>query len=227
MGAEQDSILCIFAKRPDPGRVKTRLAAATSPSWAAQLADAVLRDTLDRCATMPVRRIVAFDPPDAAPFFADVAAGRYELEPQTDGDLGQRMESFFRRRYQEGAERVVLIGSDSPTVPPEFIAQAFGNLAKADVVLGPATDGGYYLIGCARRVPPVFAGINWGEATVLSETIARLADGIQLALLPPWYDVDTLNDWYLVCSHITALRRAGVNPSVPHLERLIPSILTA
>ncbi len=215
------AVLGVFAKRPDPGRVKTRLAAATSPAWAARLADALLRDTLDRLAALPLRRALAYDPPDAADFFANLAAERFELEPQAPGDLGQRLEAFVRARLAEGAERVVSVGTDSPTVPVAWIIQAVELLDSADVVLGPATDGGYYLIGCARRVPPVFAGVSWGGPTVLAETVARLAaPAWRLALLPPWYDVDTLADWHTLRGHIRALRRAACDPGVPHLERL-------
>jgi glycosyltransferase A (GT-A) superfamily protein (DUF2064 family) len=85
------------------------------------------------------------------------------------------------------------------------------------VVLGPATDGGYYLIGCARGVPPVFDGVGWGGPRVLAETVARLgATPARLALLPPWYDVDTLADWWALRGHLAALRRAGLDADVPH-----------
>jgi rSAM/selenodomain-associated transferase 1 len=222
-GPRPGDVLGVFAKSPQPGRVKTRLAAVTTPAWAARLADALLRDTLDRCAAVPVRRVLAFDPPDAGPFFAGIAGTRFELEPQAAGDLGRRMEAFFRARVADGAERIVLIGTDSPTVPIVWIEQAFPSLATADVVLGPATDGGYYLIGCARRVPPVFAAIAWGGPTVLADTIARLSDPAwRLALLPPWYDVDTFADWQMLRGHLSAQCRAGLDPGVPHLERLEP-----
>jgi rSAM/selenodomain-associated transferase 1 len=214
-------VLGLFAKRPEPGRVKTRIAAATSADWAARLADALLRDALDCWASLPVRRVLAFDPPDAGPFFAELAAGRYDLEPQASGDLGTRMEAFFRTRFAAGAERVVLLGTDSPTLPIVRVDHAYRQLTSADVVLGPASDGGYYLIGCARRVPPVFAGIAWGGPRVLAETVARLTDPTwRLALLPPWYDLDTLADWRMIRGHLLALRRAGIDPGVPHLERL-------
>ena len=115
-----------------------------------------------------------------------------------------------------------MLGTDSQTVPRAFVEQAFAALAGADVVLGPATDGGYYLIGCARQVPPVFEGVAWGSSRVLAETVGRLAEPRwRLALLPPWYDVDTLDDWRMLVGHLAALRRAGVDPSVPHVERLL------
>jgi uncharacterized protein len=215
------SVLGVFAKRPEPGRVKTRLAAATSPEWAARVADAALRDTLDRFAALPVRRFVVYAPAGAADFFAALSGVRYELEPQADGDLGRRMEEFVGGRIASGAERVVLLGADSPTLPVAWVEQAFGLLADADVVLGPATDGGYYLVAVGRRVPPIFAGIDWGQPTVLAETVARLADpSWRLTLLPPWYDLDTLSDWQTLRGHLSALRRAGLDPEAVRTERL-------
>ena len=214
------NILGIFAKLPRPCQVKTRLAAATSPAFAARVADAMLGDTLDRMAAIDAERWLVFAPHDAAAAMTELARGRYQLTPQGDGDLGQRLERFFQQRIRHEPERVVVIGADSPTLPVEFVARAFDQLQTSDLVLGPATDGGYYLIGCARRLPPIFAGIDWGGATVLRDTIARLDTTALLALLPPWYDVDTLDDWRMLQGHIAALRRAGHDPGVPHTEQL-------
>jgi len=214
-------VLGLFAKRPRPGHVKTRLAAATSPEWAARVAEAFLRDLLARLSGVAGRRVLAFDPPDAGPYFAALAPG-FDLVPQGGGDLGRRMGRFFRARLAGGAAAVVLLGSDSPTVPLPFVEQAFRELGRADVVLGPAADGGYYLVGCGCRVPPVFDGVAWGTASVLAETVARLSDpGWRLALLPPWYDVDTLDGWRMLQGHLAALRRAGLDPGVPHTEALL------
>src|SRR5262249_37661668 len=144
------------------------------------------------------------------------------LEPQAEGDLGQRMANFFAAQLHNRAQRVVLVGTDSPTLALEFIQRGFDSLRDADVVLGPATDGGYYLLGCARRLPPIFSGIAWGKSSVLAETVARLSDPAwRLALLPPWYDVDTLDDWKMLTGHVAALGRAGINPGVAHIETLI------
>lgn len=215
-------VLGVFAKKPEPGCVKTRLASATSPTWAAQVALAFLWDTLDRVARVRARLVVAYAPADAEPFFADLARGRADLVAQDDGDLGQRMAAFFSAQLAAGAERVVLIGADSPTLPCEIVEGAFALLDSADVVLGPAHDGGYYLLGCARRLPAIFAGISWGTHSVLEQTIARLADpGWRVALLPPWYDVDSVNDWRMLRGHVAAQRRAGLDPGIPETEKLL------
>ncbi len=116
---------------------------------------------------------------------------------------------------------MVVVGADSPTLPPEYIHRAFSLLDEADVVLGPAWDGGFYLLGCRHRVPPIFDGISWGTERVLAQTVAALAGPEwRLALLPPWYDLDTPADWSMLCGHIAAMRRAGTDPGVPRIEAL-------
>jgi rSAM/selenodomain-associated transferase 1 len=214
--------LGLFAKEPSAGRVKTRLAASSSPEWAAAVADAFLLDQVERLSRIEARRVLAFSPPEAEPFFAGLVRGRFALTPQVDGDLGRRMAAFFAEQFRAGAPSVVLVGTDSPTLPTAFIEQAFSELERAGVVLGPATDGGYYLVGCAGCPAPIFDGISWGGSRVLAETLARLNDPKwRLALLPPWYDVDTFADWRMLCGHVAALRRAGVDPQVPHVEELM------
>jgi rSAM/selenodomain-associated transferase 1 len=216
-----ERVLGLFAKWPEPGRVKTRLAAATSAGWAADVARAFLRDLAVRLAGVGDRRVLAFAPRDAGALFADAMGASFALVPQSDGDLGRRLATFFTDEFAAGAAAIVVIGTDSPTLPNAFIDQAFAALEQADVALGPATDGGYYLVGCARRVPPIFDGISWGGPTVLAETVARLAEPAwRLALLPPWYDVDTLDDWRMLRGHVAASRRAGLDPGVPHTEAL-------
>ena len=217
----RNPVLGLFAKWPRAGLVKTRLAATVGPERAAAIARAFLLDTLDRLAAIPVRRVVAFAPDEAREDFAALARGRFDLHPQGDGDLGVRMGRFIATEIAVGADAVVLVGADSPTLPREYIERAFAELERADVVLGPATDGGYYLIGCRQRVPPVFEGVRWGGSRVLADTIARLpgADW-RLFLLPPWYDVDAPDDWHMLRGHIAALRRAGFDPGVPFTEAL-------
>src|SRR5262245_36605669 len=193
MTSAPGSVLGLFAKQPLAGHVKTRLAAESSPEWAAQVAEACLLDTLAKFEAIPARRVLAYAPADAEVYFARLVQERFTLVPQIDGDLGQRMAAFFQQQVAGGSLATVLLGADSPTLPTAWIAQAFTELERADIVLGPTTDGGYYLIGCGRQLPPVFEGIRWGSVHVLSDTMARLTDSSwRLALLPPWYDIDTL-----------------------------------
>jgi uncharacterized protein len=211
-------VLGVFAKQPVPGAVKTRLARETTPEWACEVAAAFLADTLDRVAVLPVERILVYAPAQAQAWFESAGQGRFALQPQADGDLGQRMQAFFETHIGRGADCTVIVGTDSPTLPVDYIKEAFD--LCADVVLGPARDGGYYLLGCGPRgAPPIFDGIAWGTAGVLAETVRRL-DGWHLNLLPPWYDVDTLADWQALCGHIAAMRAAGIEPMVPRTEAL-------
>src|SRR5262249_2185829 len=143
----------------------------------------------------------------------------FELIAQPQGDLGCRMANFFDTFKQ--AAKAVLLGTDSPTLPLSYISNAFEQLENVDLLLGPAMDGGYYLIGLSGSVPPVFQEMKWSRPDVLATTVERLrGSSCRLGLLPPWYDVDTLDDWQMLCGHLSALRRAGVDPKVPNTEKL-------
>ena|SRR5438270_5520118 len=215
-------VLGLFAKQPQPGQVKTRLAAAVSTEWAARVAAAFLHDTVKRLAQVEARRILCFSPAEARCYFEALTAPQFALTPQSDGDVGRRMVAFFAEQLKADAKQVVLLGADSPTVPLAYIEQAFHALQNADVVLGPATDGGYYLLGCAGSVPGIFQAIPWGSSQVLDSTMEAIARGrYRFAILPPWYDVDTLDDWRMLKGHVAAMRQAGFDPEIVHTERLL------
>jgi uncharacterized protein len=226
------AVLGIFAKQPAPGEVKTRLAAVRGDAWAAELYSAFVADIVERFRATADRRFVSYWPdcPEAAAWFVRVVQGHFDLCPQPDAPLGERLEAFFRMAFASGARRVVVIGSDSPTLPRDYVERAFELLdgdhrraespvhgsprtdvaAPVECVLGPAADGGYYLMGLRERLLPVFRGIEWSTPRVLSQTVARLsASGASLALLPPWYDVDSPEDIELLRGHLDGLRAMG------------------
>jgi hypothetical protein len=213
--------LGIFAKAPVAGTVKTRMAADTSPrssSWAAEVYEACLLDVLDRVQALAVHRVLVYEPLNAAEWFAQAGQNRFTLVAQEGETLGDRLNHFFAEQFRCGARAVVALGADSPSLPVEFIAQAYAELARADVVLGPCTDGGYYLIGMRRLVPELFASITWSTPQVLEQTIRQIQHlPVTLALLPPWYDVDTLADWQCLRGHVAAMLRAGVDPGLPRV----------
>ncbi len=214
--------LGMFAKRPDPGLVKSRLATDTSPEWAAQVADCFLRDLVLRLSLVPVQRVLVYSPRDSESFFAELVQDRFSLVAQGDGDLGQRLVSFLRQEFDNNAEKVVLVGMDSPTLPVEYVIRAFDLLTSKDVVIGPAADGGYYLIGCRQFVPELFENIDWSSEKVLHHTISQLKSRkLSLSLLPPWYDVDTREDWWMLRGHVEAMRFAGENVNLTHTEKLL------
>lgn len=214
--------LGLFAKWPTTGTVKTRLA-QDDAAWGARVAHAFLLDCLQRFASVDAERVLVFAPAEREGDFAVLSAGRYTLTRQAEGELGLRLAEFFGRQFDSGARAVVAIGTDSPTLPVEFVDRAFAELENANVVLGPATDGGYYLVGCSGpNRPSLFDNIAWSTSRVLADTIAALHDPRwHLALLPPWYDVDTADDWILLQGHVAALRRAGIDPGLPHTEALM------
>jgi rSAM/selenodomain-associated transferase 1 len=185
----------MFAKHWTPGEVKTRLGRDVGVVAAARLHRAFLATSLRRLRTLGERRVLAYSPGDRGRDFADLAGDDWTCLPQFDGDLGQRMERYFDRAFARGARRVVLVGADSPNLPLEYIRRSFQLLEDRAVVLGPADDGGYYLIGAAGSVPPIFSDIAWSTPQVLPRTVERLAEaGISCTTLPPWYDVDQLSD---------------------------------
>jgi rSAM/selenodomain-associated transferase 1 len=218
------NVLGLFAKWPRPGAVKTRLAAQTSPDFAARVAMAFLLDSLERYGRWTrATRMLVFAPREEEANFARVAGG-WQLEPQCDGDLGNRLHNFFARQFERGSQRVVAIGTDSPTLTPTVVPTALDLiLNKSDVVIGPATDGGYYLIGMKGPRPELFTGINWSGPDVLEQTIARLDPALIASFLAPWYDVDTLNDWRMLRGHLAAIRRHGHEPGCPRTEALARS----
>ena len=176
----------IFAKHWRPGRVKTRLARDLGDDAAAQLSRAFLATLLLRFSAIAERQLLCFTPAAAVDAFASLPIARWELSPQVEGNLGQRMQHYFDSGFEHGMQRGVLIGSDSPDLPREYVDRAFEMLASHDVVLGPSIDGGYYLVGASQRTPPIFADIAWSTPQVWTETLERLRQAcIAPALLPP------------------------------------------
>jgi len=185
--------LGIFAKYWEPGRVKTRLAAAIGDEAASSLHRRFVLTLLSRFEGVGHRRVLAYTPPERRAEFESLVADSWHLATQADGDLGQRMQHYFADAFRCGANRVVLIGSDSPNLPIDFVNDAFQQLDTSPVVLGPADDGGYYLVGAAGGVPPIFRGVQWSSSQVWSQTVRLLRDvGCPYGALPAWYDVDDL-----------------------------------
>ncbi len=184
----------LFAKRPVPGAVKTRLAVAIGAEAAARFYEASLRTLLARVRGLDLRRVIAHTGDSAADLAWFQQFEGYELWPQPAGDLGVKLTAWFEFACATD-DRVLVIGSDSPTLPLEFIQEAINALDTADCVIGPAMDGGYYLLGLRRPVPQLFEGIAWSSPQVLEQTLAHATEQeLQVAQLPPWNDVDEVGD---------------------------------
>lgn len=142
--------LVILAKWPETGRSKTRLAEELGGERAVALAHAFLKDTVFRLRSLSLRKVLAYDPPEAHSQFAALAQDGYVLCSQVQGHLGARLQALLLAEWQAGFSEVIFLGTDSPTLPLAWISQAFDMLGRTDVVIGPAVDGGYYLLGCRR-----------------------------------------------------------------------------
>ena len=214
------AILVLFARPAREGQVKTRMAAELGPARALELYTAFLRDSIEilrRVSPWGVRASIAWS--EAIPEEEIAALGEnldgIEILRQEGVDLGQRMSSCFADLLSRGHDRVVIIGADTPSLPVEIVGRAFELLRDQDLVFGPSTDGGYYLIGARAIVPEIFRGIPWGTDRVLEETLKLLKIlGMSRVLLPPWSDIDTGADLASLRASLAALPAS--DPSARH-----------
>lgn len=193
--------LLVFARLPEEGKVKTRLAADIGPARALAVYESMLRELLGAIGpSTPETEIECMWPPTPAANGSLLrrAFGQHAVAMQTGLNLGDRLSMAFSERFFfHRTRKIVAIGVDDPLLPRERIDQAFALLDSCEYVIGPAEDGGYYLFGCRALSfePEVFTAIEWGTSTVLAETISRITKtGRTLALLPERYDIDTLPD---------------------------------
>lgn len=197
--------------------MKTRLARSIGADTAARLYRAFLVETLHLGRQIECRHVIGFTPDTARDAFRELAPD-WDLVPQANGDLGHRMQSFFDQILSgpplpAGQDRrVVLIGSDTPTLDASLIGTAFDRLLHDDVVIGPSDDGGYYLIGARNRTPDLFADVAWSTESVLKETLGRLNQGnYRYSLLESRNDVDDLADLLALKSELESGRFPGDN----------------
>ncbi len=195
----------LYARLPRRGDVKTRMVPWMTDMEALDLHRALLEDSLHllRDASSLSGAEPIFAPSETwgpellarEPTLARLVEGIRQL-PQSGSDLGERLLGTFEALSESGTPAAVIFGSDSPTLPPGRFVEAFAHLRRGDgIVLGPAEDGGFYLIGARRPPRRIFTGVRWGGATVLADTIEGLRGaGIAPALLGPWYDVDRPED---------------------------------
>ncbi|TVR64469.1 MAG: DUF2064 domain-containing protein [Gemmatimonadales bacterium] len=189
------ALVLVFAKAPRPGQVKTRLAADMGDEAAASLYRTMGRQVADGLRGGPYRTRICFAPPDARDEMVDWLGDHgLEFQPQADGDLGRRMEVAAATAFRE-AEKVCLVGTDTPAVDRAVVEDAFRQLDQADVVVGPARDGGYYLLAMNRLEPTLFRDVPWSTAQVLETTLARARSaGLTVQTLPMRVDVDRITD---------------------------------
>ena len=192
--------IAIFARLPAKGRVKTRIARALGPQRARELHRACLQSTALLVDSLP-RGIDRFLYCTGKPERARLAARRLglpnslQVREQAGGSLGRRLAKALEALLGEGYERVLFLGSDSPTVSRRSLLRAAGALDYSHAVIGPAEDGGYYLLGARVFRPEMFSGIDWGTDRAFEQTRAGMRKaGLRVTVLSQWYDVDRPDD---------------------------------
>jgi uncharacterized protein len=202
--------LLVVAKQPFPGQTKTRLCPPLSYSQAADLYECFLRDTLDIMRQVRgVQYRIGFLPEDAQDYFHQLAPDM-DLACQLGTSLGERLDNLLTQALVNGFGRAVIMDSDSPTLPPEYISQAFDQLNDADIVIGPTRDGGYYLIGMKEPQSHLLREVQMSTPRVLGDTVVLAeATGLTVSLLPTWYDVDMIDDLYELDEEIARLSKNG------------------
>ena len=225
--------LIVFAKNPVPNQVKTRLIPTLSPEQAAALYTAFLTDWCETLAKLTnVDIVIAYTPVEAQSDLQTLIGDDVIYIPQIGADLGERLTSATQWAAKQGYTKILFVGSDSPTLPISYISQALTLLDSRDTVVGPSTDGGYYLIGFSAAaltatVPHVFEEIAWSTAEVFQQTGARIhAARATLGLLPPWYDIDTAEDLAFLYAHIAAMRLAGETVQAVRTESLLTELFS-
>ncbi|PLX88890.1 MAG: hypothetical protein C0618_03095 [Desulfuromonas sp.] len=182
-------ILGVFAKEPVPGQVKTRLCPPFTVEQAAALYCCALSETIATMSGGDFDLAICYA--GDAEYFRRTFPG-LPLYPQRGKDLGARMDNALQGFLAAGYRSAVLIGSDSPDLPLAHVQEAFAALTQQDLVVAPARDGGYVLIGEARHIPALFEGVVWSSDQVLSQTLERAQqEGVEPHLLPQWEDLDT------------------------------------
>ena len=228
--------LILFARYPESGRVKTRLIPSLGAEGAAalhrRLVLRTLRTASAACRVANADLEIYFDGGSEKAMQHWLGDG-WRYRPQGDGDLGQRMARAFENSFQEGSTATVVIGSDCPALIADLVIAAFGHLSSNRAILGPANDGGYYLVGLSRAVPELFRSIAWGTETVLAESLQVLKHiGIKSALLNPLDDLDRpedLSTWQRIIkteeAHLS--RVSVIIPALNEGESITASIASA
>jgi len=193
MNKATDNCVLFFVKYPIRNKVKTRLAAGLGEEAVVELYKNFVLDTLSTIRWLNVPFRICFQPESAGEKLKEWLGEQYKYSAQEGSDLGDRMKNALVQAFEEGFSRAILIGSDLPDLPAAFLSEALRSLESNHAVIGPSSDGGYYLIGFSKAhfLPEVFDGISWSTENVFQQTIDVLeANSNNVHILPQWFDVD-------------------------------------
>ncbi|MFQ5569426.1 MAG: TIGR04282 family arsenosugar biosynthesis glycosyltransferase [Rhodothermales bacterium] len=223
------SAILVFAKRPVPGAVKTRLTALLTEEEAAGLYEAFLRDALKQYTALDADVRLYLGPPADLHSF-DLAPAGVVVREQQGAGLGERMKRAFVESFAAGYERLVVIGTDHPSLPTGFIEQAFAALSEpGSICIGPCDDGGFYLMGMNDFYPQLFTDMEYSHEQVFTQTLLRVGTtNATLTILPAWYDVDTPDTLKRLVADLKnpALDASNTQPVVARLVSRYPSLKT-
>jgi rSAM/selenodomain-associated transferase 1 len=197
MSKSPKQVLIVFLKYPEPGRVKTRLARDIGWKNASLIYSEIAQSVIGKVSkSSEYETLIFFDPPEKK---EDVRRwlknANLNLLPQEGNPLGERMLNAFEKAFSLGAKSAVIIGTDCMEVSDKTVLEAFQALREVDAVLGPARDGGYYLLGLNRALPWIFKDIKWSTSLVLSQTIKKIEEKkLRFKLLKTLTDIDTVRD---------------------------------
>ncbi len=227
----------IFARYPQPGKVKTRMTPPLTPQEAAELHLASLRavcESLQACGDLT--SVLVVTPDDRAEMLNKKVSGRISGCPknypdtfstwvQGGGSLGERLCRATDRAFVAGADAVLMIGADSPTLPAKLVMDAVTALTSHEAVLGPTHDGGYYLLGLRGPIPLLFDRIDWGTDRVAEQTRQRALEvGVDLAEVQSWYDLDRFDDLRTALGDLSAAEEP-LRPAAASLKRLMNGLI--
>ncbi|MBA3600641.1 MAG: TIGR04282 family arsenosugar biosynthesis glycosyltransferase [Acidobacteria bacterium] len=188
-------IIVIMAKIPIAGTVKTRLHPLLSVEQSATLAECLLRDTVNKAKFLSNELIIAYTPVEKLDVLLAILSNEQIFTEQKGANLGDKMFHAFEFAFSRNSDAVVMIGTDSPTFPAQFITQAFEMLPETDAVLGETADGGFYLLGLRKLKKEIFETVEWSSPKTFEQTARNIENlDLKLSLLPNWYDVDTPDD---------------------------------
>jgi uncharacterized protein len=201
--------IIIMAKVPIAGTVKTRLQPFFTPNESAELATAFLQDTVNKAKSFTTNVILAYSPNDGECRLQELIGYDVPMIPQISDGLGERIVSAFESVFIQDFDCVLMIGTDSPSIPTSLLKTAFKSLENYDSVIGETLDGGFYLVGLKRIVPAIFDRVEWSSQKTFSQTIRNINKlSLSVFQLPILYDVDTPEDVELLMKD-TSLEKHG------------------